>query len=207
MELDSSVSFIDIHILSNEVETVVSIEGDCYWMDDSGARVSMVEPGQSINKDDLIYTEAGAELRFSRGLIRGGNRGRTHSFVDADSLQPPPGQQEVQQLLEKLRMLGPSADENLAKEYKFETRYDQIYAADYARNNLEPVVARSIPESVARQLEAVCLFSIGASMCIAVCEVSSTRLIEIIARLGQPVKPHLVDRETLETLFSMAYGA
>ena len=205
--MESSVAFIDIHILSNEVETVISIDGDCYWMDDSGARVSLVQLGESINKDDLIYAEAGAELRFSRGMIRGGNRGRTHSFVDAESLQPPPGQKEVFQLLEKLRNLGPSADENLAREYQLKTTYDQVYSSDYALNNLEPLVARSIPESVARQLDAICLFSIGASMCVAFSEVSSARLIETITRLGQPVKPHLVDRRTLETLFSMAYGA
>ena len=74
--MESSVAFIDIHILSNEVETVISIDGDCYWMDDSGARLSLVQLGESINKDDLIYAEAGAELRFSRGMIRGGHRGR-----------------------------------------------------------------------------------------------------------------------------------
>jgi len=207
VEIDSSVAFIDIHILSNEVETVVSINGHCYWIDDTGARVASVRLGESINKDDLIYAEAGAELRFSRGMIRGGNRGRTHSFVDPESLQLHPGQEEVTQLLDKLRMLGPSADENLAREYQLQTTYDQVYAADYAMNNLEPLVARSLPERTSRQLDAICLFSIGASMCVAFSEVSSRRLIEMITRLGRPVKPHLVDRRTLETLFSMAYGA
>jgi hypothetical protein len=203
---EDSRAFIYIHVLSSKIERITLVEGAAYWLNDQGEKQEKIKAGETIHCDDLMYIEPGGEIIFDRGQVRGGNRGRTHSFVDPDSLRQSAPKDQITKLLEELEELKSEEIDPLASKPRLDTEYSRVYAKDYAFNNFEVMAARTISESTARALDIVCLFTAGESACVAMSHLTIPHLQTIIRTLQKPVKPHVVDENTLQALMQRTYG-
>ena len=206
MTEEDSRAFIFIHVLSRNVERIKSVEGLAYWLNDEGEREELIRTGETISRDDLMYLEPGGKIVFDRGQVLGGNRGRTHSFVDPGSLRQTSPAEQVAKLLEELEELRSEKEDPLSSKRKLDTDYSKIYAKDYALNNFEIMSARTISETTARDLDIVCLFTAGESACVAMSHISVSHLQTVIRAIQKPVKPHLVDQKTLHNLMERTYA-
>ena len=192
MGKDDSRPFIYIHVLSRNIETIEAVQGNAFWMNEEGDTETRIKIGDTIHRDDLMYVEAGGSVAFSRGEVCGGNRGKTHSFVDPASLRSSRNGTDVAQLVEELEDLKAEETDPFESMFPLRTRFELSYAHDFALQNFEVMAARSVSESIARSLQLICLFVAGESACVAMSKLNITRMQAVITALNRPIKPHLV---------------
>ena len=205
MGKEDSRAFIYIHVLSRNIETIESVQGHALWMNEEGEPHTQIKVGDTIHRDDLMYVEAGGSVTFARGEVFGGNRGKTHSFVDPASLRLSTHGEGAAKLVGELEALKAQETESLESMVGLRSPFESSYAHDFALQNFEVMAARSVSESVARSLQAVCLFVAGESACVAMSKVNISHMQAVITALNRPVKPHLVDAHTLEILMNRTY--
>lgn len=195
-------AFVDIHVISEKIETIQKVQGQAYWLTESNVIERVVEKGDLLHRDSVLFLESAATVEFDRGRISGGQHGRTHSFVDAESIRDRPDRADVPRLLEDLESLKQkSGFDPLKKKFKLKTAFDRITARDFAFVNLDLTAARSVPEGTARELAALCLFFCGDTACVALKEVSLLKLHAVMTAFKRPIQPHLIDAETMDALF------
>ena len=199
-------AFVDVHVISENLETIQKIKGNVYWLTESKELGDAVCEGDVLHRDAVLFLEAGAMLEFDRGCIHGGKRGKTHSFVDPDSIRDRPGRADVPRLLLDLEALKQKSElDPLEKKFRIKTEFQLIAARDFAIQNLDIMAARSLPERTARDLDIVCLFLSGETACVAMAEVNLLKVHQAMTALKRPIKPHLIDTESMTLLLDKIY--
>jgi hypothetical protein len=202
---------LQLHCLT-EPEPVLDIRGEAWHSNEEGVPSAPLRAGETLTPGQFVAVAAGSGVRTRSVEIAGGRRGRTHGFVSASAAQTTPSRRDVPRLLadmEKLekRILDQFGQDPLEAQGGPEQPFDRAVAADFAFNNLTLEVALELPERVARDAGAVCLFLSGDAACIALAEVSVRKIRILMETLQRPISPHVVDPQTLRTLLTSVYGS
>jgi hypothetical protein len=205
------VAVVDLHILQEPV-IVSAVKGDAHRVTSDGNLGDRLEIGATLELGQIIFV--GPEGQVTAGMMNlvGRRRGCAHSFVELSAVTASPGRKDVPHLIRDLaelekQVVSTLGTDPLEMQEAPSSGYDRAYAVDYALQNLDIQCARQLPETEARELNAVCLFLAGESACVAVSGLSVRRLRSLMEALGRPVNPHMVDEETLRTLLATVYGA
>ena len=205
------VAVVDLHVLQEPL-SVSSVTGDAFRVSSDGNLSDRLEAGARLEVGQIIFVGPGGLVEAGKERLEGRRRGCAHSFVELATVTASPGRKDVPRLIRDLaelekQMVGTLGTDPLEMQEPPSSAYDRSYAADYAFQNVDVECARLLPESKARELNAVCLFLAGESACVAVSGLSVRRLRSLMEALGRPVNPHMVDEETLSALLQAVYGA
>lgn len=209
-EIAIDTSIVELHRLSGTCEPVLAVEGGAVRVGDDSQPIGSLQPGSQVRVGETIALEPGAEVRLACLVLSGGRRGRAHSFVAKDAFPSSPSTKNVQDLLAQLshieRQMDHLGEDPLAMQRGPSSVFEHAVAADFARANLVRQTALALPESIAREVGAVCLFASGEAVFVALSALSIAKVRRLMKALDRPVNPHLVGEGVLEELLRAVYG-
>lgn len=206
--------FIDMQRLETPVR-VDEVEGTAWRVDadddERGFVVSQLRVGEVLEAGQKIALDAKSTLSAGALEFRGGRRGKVFVLLGDDELRGTPSRSDVPKLLEDLaqveaQLVARVGLDPLSMQNGPTSAFERAVAADFARQNLVLEEARILPASVARAQRAVVLFTSGDAVCVAVTELSVAKMRTLMAALGRPINPHMVDLPTLDLLDQLVYG-
>lgn len=207
-ELDTTI--VDLHRAKRHAMQILDVVGQAWRVVEPSAAGAPLQTGDGLTVGETIFLAAGATVTLADGVLEGGRRGRAHSFVPEDAFKSSPSLDDVPRLVAQLEQLerqveARASEDPLAEQRGPKTVFDRALSREFAVLNLDSRAAHTLPEDVARKEGAVCLFFHGDAACVALTEMSVRRIRTLMAALGRPVNPHLVDDETLQLCLGMVY--
>lgn len=205
-----SADFVELRCLPPGASSVVSVTGAAWKLDEARGERDPIERGTDLRVGDTVFVEPAATLLVDAQTLLGGSRGRTYAFVDK-AVETSPSRRDVPRLIQDLaklesQMVAHFGEDPLSTQRGPETAFELAASREYAIQNLMIEAALCLPEKVARDVGAVCLFFHGEAACVAMKGVSVKKIRALMEALGRPVNPHVVDDQTLRTLFDGVYG-
>ncbi len=199
------------HIARRGPLDVRALEGEVRRVDDAGALLEPLHVGDQLAVGAAIWVGPAGWVDVAGERLTGGRRGRAHVFLPAASIRVSPGRRDVPKLLRDLEQLESQLEAHLGEDPLSGQRagdapYERAVAADHALQNLQLEAARALPESIARELGAVCLYVSGESAAVAVASMRVSKVRALMQALDRPVNPHMVPEDTLLALLDVVYG-
>lgn len=203
-------TIIDLHRADEEALTVGPVEGEVQVVQGNQGIPEPAIPGQRLTYEHTVVVAPGAQVVVAGLLLRGGRRGKAHGFVRGTAFRPSPGREDVPQLIAHLEQieeqLRPLGEDPLQDEPGPVTPYEKASSAEYARLNLQLPIARTLDESLARMVRSVLLFVSEDTAFVAFARLSVPKLRTLMAELGRPIQPHLVEELVIDELLLRVYG-
>ncbi len=203
--------FVELRCLPPGAIGVAAVTGDAFKVDEVRVEREPLVRGAHVKVGDTIFVDKEASVQVDRLSLAGGRHGRFFMFVDDNAVHSSPSRRDVPRLIQDLsnleaQMVEHFGQDPLASQRGPETPLERAASAEFAIQNLMMDAAVCLPEKTARDSGAVCLFFHGEAACVAVSSMSVKKIRALMAALGRPVNPHVVDEDTLRTLFDGVYG-
>jgi hypothetical protein len=203
-------SIVDLHRADEDRLVVTSVEGEAWRVADQKLPAVRLETGVQLTFEDTVALGAGAQAIVGGLVLRGGRRGRAHAFVRDSAFRPSPSRDDVPTLLGQLEQIEeqmrPLGEDPLAAQTGPMSLYERAHSAEFARLNLVLATARSFDESLARMVRSVLLFVSEDTAFVAFARLSVPKLRTVMAELGRPIHPHLVEETVIDELLKRVYG-
>ena len=202
---------VNFHRATSSPLTIHKLEGCAWKVDEAKKEPVVLCLGDNIYPGETVALCAHSVLEAGTLKLRGGPEGQTHALVKEGAFRPNPSRADVPRLLLQLAQLEEQmstfGEDPLAVQEGPETDFERAASADFARCNLVLSAARELPESVARDVGAVCLFVNEDTAFVAMADLSVTKLRAVMEALERPINPHMIGGDLLEELLEQVYGS
>ncbi|MBX2810261.1 MAG: hypothetical protein KTR25_00560 [Myxococcales bacterium] len=203
-------TIVNLHRTSSSPLCIARLEGIAWRISEDTNEAQELRIGDQISRGETVALAPQAVLEAGSLRLLGGSKGQTHSLVKEGVFRPNPSRSDVPRLLLQLaqieEQMSSLGEDPLAVREGPETAFERAASADFARCNLVPQAARELPEEVARQEGAVCLFVNEDTAFVAMSDLSVPKLRAVMEALERPINPHMIEADLLEELLERVYG-
>lgn len=201
---------VQLHRAACGTVTVDRIEGQAWCIREGQETPELLSVGDDLSAGDTVALCEGAAVHAGSLHLRGGPKGQAHALVKEEAFRPSPSRTDVPRLLLQLaqieEQMAALGGDPLAVREGPETPFEKAASGDFARCNLSLAAARELPEAVAREQQAVCLFVNEDTAFVAITDLSVGKLRTLMETIERPVNPHMVEPTVMRELLERAYG-
>ena len=209
MEQVPDTSIVNLHRASRSPLAIDRLEGQAWRIREGASEAEQLSVRDLLRVGETVAVAPGGVVEAGPLQLRGGFRGQAHALVKAGAFRPSPNRTDVPRLLLQLAQIEEQmtsfGEDPLAVREGPETPFERAASAEFARNNLVLMAARELPESVAQEQAAVCIFVNEETAFVAVSELSVAKLRAVMEALQRPVNPHMVEPQVLDELLERVY--